>query len=350
MSADSYRQQISRHQRELARLTQEKAREASKAADENKRANEAYSAARKANSVSSADSKRRDAERHEKAAVDQQKKVAALETRISKEHDRLNDTQRRLDDANKQEERRREQEQRRSREQNTRAMASMDAKLREHDRLHKHTLTTLEKLQQPPERVTVLFLAANPIDQKQLRLDEEVRAIGERIRMSDHRDAVRLESRWAVRPMDLLQAINECRPRVIHFSGHGSNQDEIVLLDDAGNSKPVTKAALVQTMSVCADDIHLVFFNTCYSRSQAVAVVEHVPAAIGMNTTIGDEAARIFAGAFYSAIGFGRTIENAFQQAKAALMLENIPEENTPELFISPALVGEDLYLVRAPR
>lgn len=74
----------------------------------------------------------------------------------------------------------------------------------------------------------MLFLAANPLDQEQLRLDEEVRAIGEMIRKSEHRDAVRLESRWAVRPLDVLQAINECRPRVVHFSGHGSGQDEIV--------------------------------------------------------------------------------------------------------------------------
>jgi hypothetical protein len=90
----------------------------------------------------------------------------------------------------------------------------------------------VQELKRLPERITVLFLAANPRDQQQLSLDEEVRAIGEMIRKSEHRDAVRLESRWAVRPLDVLQAINECTPRIVHFSGHGSDDDEIIFVDD----------------------------------------------------------------------------------------------------------------------
>ena len=66
-----------------------------------------------------------------------------------------------------------------------------------------------------------------------------------------------------------------------------------------------------------------------------------------MNTAIGDDAARVFAGQFYSAIGFGHSIARAFQQARAAMMLEGIPEENTPELFVAPGLDGEGLTLVR---
>ena len=157
-------------------------------------------------------------------------------------------------------------------------------------------------------------------------MDEEARAIAEMIRKSKHRDAVNLESRWAVRPLDVLQAINELRPRIVHFSGHGSDRDEIVFLDNDGGSKFVSKEAIVQTIAA-SGDMELVFFNTCYSRGQAEAVVKHVTAAIGMNTDIGDEAARVFAAQFYSAIGFGLSVRKAFDQAKAALMLEGIEEE-----------------------
>lgn len=45
---------------------------------------------------------------------------------------------------------------------------------------------------------------------------------------------------------------------------------------------------------------------------------------IGMNTSIGDDAARVFAAQFYSSIGFGLSIQKAFDQAKAALMLEEL--------------------------
>jgi hypothetical protein len=167
------------------------------------------------------------------------------------------------------------------------------------------------------------------------------------IRKAEYRDSVRFESRWAVRPLDVLQAINECQPRIVHFSGHGSDQGQIVFQDAAGNAKLVTKEAIVQTMAAGSDEIQLVFFNTCYSKGQAEAVVAHVPAAIGMNTSIGDSAARIFAAQFYSAIGFGHSIGRAFAQAKAALLLEGVREEDAPELFASPGLDVNCLVLVR---
>lgn len=338
---------MERHQKEIAHLQQEKAREVSKAATETKRANDAYGAARQMRNGSSAQSKLRDATRYESTVASCQKKIAELEVKLAREHSRLNDAYRLLTQAEEQENRRRLQEQKRATQENQWTISSIRGRLVVHEQLHQLALTTLEKLQNLPERVTVLFLAANPVDQKQLRLDEEARAINEMIRKSAHRDAVHLESRWAVRPLDVLQAINECRPRIVHFSGHGSDQDEIVFQDNSGNAKLVSKEAIVQTMAAGSDEIQLIFFNICYSRQQAEEVVEHVSAAIGMNTSIGDAAARVFAAQFYSGIGFGHSVGRAFQQAKAALMLEGIAEENTPELFVAAGLTSDEIMLVR---
>jgi hypothetical protein len=149
--------------------------------------------------------------------------------------------------------------------------------------------------------------------------------------------------------LDVLQAINEMRPTIVHFSGHGSDRDEIVFQDNAGNTKLVSKEAIVQTMFAASSDIQLVFFNTCYSRGQAEAVVERIPASIGMKTSIGDDDARVFSSQFYSAPGFGLSIRRAFQQARAALMLKGIPEDATPELFTAKGLEAHDLILVQRP-
>jgi hypothetical protein len=228
-------------------------------------------------------------------------------------------------------------------------MAEISSTLDRHSELHGLALTAIERLGALPKEITVLYLAANPVDQEQLRLDEEVRAIGEMLRRSDHRDAVKLESRWAVRPLDVLQAINEATPTIVHFSGHGSDQEEIVFQDDAGRTKLVSKAAIAETLAASSSGIQLVFFNLCYSRPQAEAVVAHVPAAIGMNTSIGDVAARVFAAQFYSAVGFGLSVGRAFDQAKAALMLEGIPEDDAPELFLTTGLGRDELVLVGPP-
>lgn len=230
-----------------------------------------------------------------------------------------------------------------------RHLQGMSSKLVEHDSLHRDTMMAIERLTLLPEKITVLFLASNPVDQPQLRLDAEARAITEMIRKSAHRDAVRFESCWAVQPLDVLQAINEHNPCVVHFSGHGSDQDEIVFQDKDGNAKTVTKDAIVQTMLAGSGDIQLVFFNTCFSHRQAEAVVKHVKAAVGMTVEIGDDAARVFAAQFYSAVGFGLSVRRAFDQAKAALMLEGIPEENTPVLKTADEVDPGELILVRPP-
>lgn len=346
MNADSYRRDVQRYQQEIAKLQKEKANEAAKAATETKRAHVAAEEARRATSAYSVKSKLSESLRYESAAVRHQKKVADIEAKIAIEQGRLNDAHRRLAEAEKQEQKRRTDENQRIVRDHQRSIATINGTLVRHNHLHQLTQSTLAKLQELPDRITVLFLASNPIDQPQLRLDEEVRAVGEMIRKSHHRDAVHLESRWAVRPLDVLQAINECQPRIVHFSGHGSNQEEIIFQDGSGNAKFISKDAIVQTMAAGSDDIQLVFFNTCYSRGQAEAVVQHIPAAIGMKTSVGDEAARIFSAQFYSAIGFGLSVEHAFKQAKAALMLEGVREEDVPELFIADGLQADKLILV----
>lgn len=347
MSVESYQRDVQRHQQEIARLQKQKSDEASRAVDDMKRANSITESLARVTSISTLHSKLRDIQRYNESAVRHQKKVADIESQIAREQTRLNDAQKRLLAAQAQESKRLMQEQASAEREHERRMKVIMKKLTQHDQLHSVELSAIERLQQLPEHITVLFLAANPLDQQQLRLDEEVREITEMIRKSEHRDAVHLESRWAVRPLDVLQAINECQPHIVHFSGHGSNQEEIVFQDNAGQTKLVTKDAIVQTMAAASGDIQLVFFNTCYSRGQAEAVVQHVPAAIGMNTSIGDIAARVFSAQFYSAIGFGLSIGRAFQQAKAALMLEGIPEQSTPELFIAEGLNADELVLVR---
>jgi hypothetical protein len=223
----------------------------------------------------------------------------------------------------------------------------MKETLGRHAEMHKETQRAIIDMQNVPEKITVLCMASNPLDQGFLRLDEEAREIHEMIRKSAHRDSVSFETRWAVRTQDVLQAINELNPTIIHFSGHGSDEDELVFQTPDGRTKLVSKEAIVQVMMSAGDHIRLVFFNTCFSYGQAQAVVEHVDAAIGMNTSIGDDAARVFAAQFYSSIGFGQSIQKAFHQAKAALMLEGIPEENKPELYVRDGLDADEIIIVR---
>lgn len=344
---DTYRNNSQRKTQELTKLQQDKAKEQKKLADTSVRINNASQAINRTKSASTINSKLREMARLEKDSVNLSSKIAGFETKISKKQKEVTDIQKNIDREELKEAKKRKQESEKQVREQQINFQTINSTLSEHGRLHNETLNAIEQIRKIPEKIVVLFLASNPIDQVQLRLDEEARSITEMIAKSKHRDSIRFQTCWAVQPKDILQAINEYNPSIVHFSGHGSDNDEIIFQTNNGTAKVVSKEAIVQTMMASSEEIRLVFFNTCYSRNQAEAVVEHVEAAIGMNTSIGDEAALTFSSQFYSSIGFGLSLEKAFEQAKALLMLEGIPEQDTPELFIREGLEAKDVVIVK---
>jgi CHAT domain-containing protein len=193
----------------------------------------------------------------------------------------------------------------------------------------------------PPE-ITVLFLAASPEDEDALRLDQETREIQQRVRASEHRDSISFAWKLARQLPDLLQDLNETRPHIVHFSGHG-NQTELAFEDADGAAKPHSNELLAQLLAVNSDRIRLAVFNSCQSAAQAELACEHIDLAIGMSTSIEDDAAKTFAGQFYNSLGFGKSVAGAFEQAKLQVALVHGDGHDAPELFaageIDPATV-----------
>src|SRR5262245_50593192 len=100
-------------------------------------------------------------------------------------------------------------------------------------------------------RLKILFLAANPIDVvTRLRIDEEIREVGRRIRVGSRRDELDLVSEWAVRPGDLQEVLLLHKPNIVHFSGHCSPCGGLILEDEAGNQEIISKEALVELFAI----------------------------------------------------------------------------------------------------
>lgn len=191
-----------------------------------------------------------------------------------------------------------------------------------------------------PTSQTILFLAANPKDTGNLRLDQELRDIAEGLQRAQKRDQFNLEQRMAVRPRDIQRALLDICPQIIHFSGHGAGEQGLVFEDDIGNAKLVDGAALAGLFELFADQIHCVVLNGCYSEVQAKAIAQHIPYVIGMNQAIGDKAAIAFAIGFYDALGAGRPVEFAYKLGCAAIRLEGIAENLTPVL-LKQSIMGD---------
>lgn len=369
-----YRNQLERLLKEKAALEDKRAAAVNDAARHREAASRARSSITKHTSESTAHMKERQALASEKKEGDALKKAARLESDVARKVQAINAAQRNLDRALESTRQKREREERKQqdaekrraaeRERDARKQADADRRRRRDELDHQRRLNqetrarqrlfsprvTVEFVERLPERITVLLVAANPLDTARLRLDEEVREVTERVRASRYRDSVDLRSVWAARPLDLLQALNEHRPHIVHFSGHGERDGDLVFQDADGNTKPVTPDAIATTVATAGDSVRLAVFNACFSAEQAEAVVSHVPVAIGMGRPIGDTAARVFSGAFYNAIGFGFSVRRAFDKGVAALKLEGIPEEDTPQLVAADDVDPDAVVLVQPER
>src|SRR5262245_40249519 len=173
--------------------------------------------------------------------------------------------------------------------------------------------------------IKVLFLAANPAGTEPLALDEEIRAIDAKVRGSEHRDRLTLVSHWAVRLDDLSGILMRERPHVIHFSGHGTPSGRIMLAGADGDPRPVPLPGLTKLFGVLKDNVRVVVLNACYTEAQAKAVAREIDCVVGMHDAIPDPAAIAFAAEFYQALGFGKSVQQAFDLGVARLVGEGVP-------------------------
>lgn len=196
------------------------------------------------------------------------------------------------------------------------------------------------------EKVKILFLSANPKDISRIRLDEEMREVDEIIRMGERRDQLELILHPAARPGDLRQALLRHQPHILHFSGHGSPTEGIIVEDKSGNTKLVSTDALAALFRTIKDNLSVVLLNACYSALQAEAIGQVVDFTIGMRKEIGDRSAIVFSAAFYQGLAYGRSVQESFDLGAGALMLEGIPESETPALLTKKGADAARAYLV----
>ena len=118
------------------------------------------------------------------------------------------------------------------------------------------TIEATDELQFPLyQRVKVLVLAANPSDTMRLRIDKEMREIDATLSHAEHQKRFEIIQHWAVRVADLQEYLLRHKPTIVHFSGHGSKLNGIILENDEGMSCPVSVSALTQLFSILNDNI-----------------------------------------------------------------------------------------------
>ncbi|HSY50296.1 MAG TPA: CHAT domain-containing protein [Thermoanaerobaculia bacterium] len=184
------------------------------------------------------------------------------------------------------------------------------------------------------DKLKLLFLSASPVEEDVLRSDVEIRKIHQRIASSLDRKRFEVTAYFAVRTSDLQRILLEHTPNILHFSGHGNEEDGIYLENDLGRATPVSGEALAGLFAAFKGTLQIVFLNGCETRAMAEAFRYIVEYTIVMKRWVSDDGAIIFATAFYQALALRRTVPDAFSLAVTQLKIDRISEPDTPELLL----------------
>jgi hypothetical protein len=237
---------------------------------------------------------------------------------------------------------------------------------REMARLARPTVRYVTVRAPAPEPLRVLYLTANPeaVDSttvnpdgsvvtisRYLRLDREVREILQTLRGAKYRDLVTVEHRPAATSDDLIDALNDVRPHLVHFSGHGWTGG--IVLDDGDlehpREVPVEFDLLARVLAATSTPPRVLVLNACDTLAGSSLLLPAVPVVIAMADSIDDTAAIVFARRFYAAIASAQPVGVALEQARAAMQLATPDDADLPQVAVRDDVDADELVLVRPP-
>lgn len=192
----------------------------------------------------------------------------------------------------------------------------------------------------------ILFMAASPEDQLRIRTDKEAKRIDEALRKTKHSGHVAVLQAHAMQIADLQDTLLRHEPHIVHFSGHGNHTGELLFEDFMGQTDSSSPNAIEATFKLLKDNVRGVVLNACHSGRQAEAIAQYVAFVVGMSGSIDDDAAIAFAVGFYRALGYGKSVKEAFDLGRNEIDLQNLSDQNVPKLYVRPGDDPDQIVLV----
>lgn len=161
--------------------------------------------------------------------------------------------------------------------------------------------------------IPVSCLFSDPVRGSKIRIDREAR----QFREIEDLGGIRVLMRHAVRTTDIVRALLQDRPRILHVGGHGTTDGRLVFEDEQGGYAVVDAAVLAEAIAATGETLDCVVLNSCFTGANAQAFRGATRAVAGSVTALADGCALAFARGFYTAIGVGQPVEKAFEAGRA---------------------------------
>lgn len=200
------------------------------------------------------------------------------------------------------------------------------------DRLPDSDDSEISKISNGVKRI--IFLSANPSNSGALSLGRELRKIKDELLKATERDSFIIEEESAVSISTIMRALKSKRPEIVHFSGHGTGEEGIMVEDESGNTMMFTTEGLDRLFRRYKETTKCVVLNACFSQEQAAVISKHGMYVVGMNSSLDNDAAIAFSVGFYQSLGEGESYEEAFEDG-LILISSYIHDAQTPELWFN---------------
>ncbi|WP_434724681.1 CHAT domain-containing protein [Mesorhizobium sp. RIZ17] len=183
----------------------------------------------------------------------------------------------------------------------------------------------------------VAFLGTNPESSRPLRTDIEARNLARALKATTNRDSIEIRYVPAAEWADLLATMNEFKPHIVHFSGHGGDQgvlfDNESVYDDGGIE--IDYKLLNSFIGATGSKPDLLVLNACDTVKGARIFLKTVKAVVAMSSNIDDLAATYFSRFMYVALAEGQSLSKSVAQGKLALAAMRLPDASLPTLIHS---------------
>ena len=132
----------------------------------------------------------------------------------------------------------------------------------------------------------LLFLSSSPNNRTNYNYEEEGRQLEEELSKPIYRNKIKVIREARVPIIRLMDLIRTHNPDILHFSGHGSENDRLEFEDSNGNSKEAEPELLSELFKEIGQRISLVSLIACYSKSQASKISQYVGCVIGTSNAL----------------------------------------------------------------
>ena len=161
----------------------------------------------------------------------------------------------------------------------------------------------------------ILYTASEPANPNPIETINEFNKIEEKIKTSRFREDFTIKSIFSVSYDKFIESIDENKPNIVHFSGHGTEKGKLVFCDDNGKLL-TTKKRIIEFFKIITNNknnnLECVVLDACYSEILADEILKYVECVIGIRNQITPNTATEFFVDFYGSLSNQNTISDAF--------------------------------------